>query len=36
LEAVIALKTYFGWRAVGEAGTWDLVAPDPPDDPDPP
>ncbi len=28
-----ALKTYFAWRAVGDAGNWDLVAPD---DPDPP
>ena len=27
------LKTYFGWRVVGEPGNWDLV---PPDDPDPP
>ena len=27
------LKTYFGWKVVGEAGNWDLVAPD---DPDPP
>ena len=27
------LKTYGGWRVVGEPGTWDLV---PPDDPDPP
>jgi hypothetical protein len=27
------LKTYFGWRVVGEPGKWDLV---PPDDPDPP
>src|SRR5262245_8836669 len=28
-----ALKTYFGWRVVGEPGNWDLR---PPDDPDPP
>jgi 5-methylcytosine-specific restriction endonuclease McrA len=28
-----ALKTYFGWKVVGEPGNWDLV---PPDDPDPP
>jgi 5-methylcytosine-specific restriction endonuclease McrA len=27
------LKTYFGWKVVGEPGNWDLV---PPDDPDPP
>jgi hypothetical protein len=27
------LKTYFGWKIVGEPGNWDLV---PPDDPDPP
>ncbi len=27
------LKTYCGWRVVGEPGNWDLV---PPDDPDPP
>ena len=27
------LKTYFGWKVVGEPGNWDLVAPD---DPDPP
>jgi len=27
------LKTYEGWRVVGEPGNWDLV---PPDDPDPP
>jgi Domain of unknown function (DUF222) len=27
------LKTYRGWRVVGEPGNWDLV---PPDDPDPP
>jgi Domain of unknown function (DUF222)/HNH endonuclease len=27
------LKTYFGWKVVGESGNWDLV---PPDDPDPP
>jgi hypothetical protein len=27
------LKTYFGWKVVGEPGSWDLV---PPDDPDPP
>ena len=31
-----ALKTYRGWRVVGGAGTWDLVPPDHPDDPDPP
>ena len=28
-----ALKTYFGWTAVGEPGSWDLA---PPYDPDPP
>jgi Domain of unknown function (DUF222) len=28
-----ALKTYAGWKVVGEPGNWDLV---PPDDPDPP
>ena len=22
-----ALKTYFGWKVVGEAGNWDLVPP---------
>ena len=27
------LKTYAGWRTVGEPGNWDLV---PPDGPDPP
>jgi hypothetical protein len=27
------LKTYFGWRVVGEPGNWDLA---PPDHPDPP
>jgi Domain of unknown function (DUF222) len=27
------LKTYLGWKVVGEPGNWDLV---PPDDPDPP
>jgi Domain of unknown function (DUF222) len=27
------LKTYFGWKVIGEPGNWDLV---PPDDPDPP
>jgi hypothetical protein len=27
------LKTYFGWKVVGEPGNWDLV---PPDHPDPP
>jgi hypothetical protein len=27
------LKTYCGWRVIGEPGNWDLV---PPDDPDPP
>jgi hypothetical protein len=27
------LKTYAGWKVVGEPGNWDLV---PPDDPDPP
>jgi hypothetical protein len=31
-----ALKTYRGWRVVGSHGAWDLVPPDPPDDPDPP
>ncbi len=30
------LKTYCGWRVVGEPGNWDLVAPDDPDPPDPP
>ncbi|HEV8206719.1 MAG TPA: DUF222 domain-containing protein [Acidimicrobiia bacterium] len=28
-----SLKTYAGWKVVGEPGNWDLV---PPDDPDPP
>jgi hypothetical protein len=27
------LKTYAGWKVIGEPGNWDLV---PPDDPDPP
>ena len=31
-----ALKTYRGWRVIGSPGRWDLVPPDPPDDPDPP
>jgi len=30
------LKTYRGWRVVGSPGQWDLVPPDPPDNPDPP
>jgi hypothetical protein len=32
------LKTYRGWKIVGEPGNWDLVPPDasPPDDRDPP
>jgi hypothetical protein len=33
------LKTYKGWKVIGEPGSWDLVPPDhrdPPDDPDPP
>jgi len=31
-----ALKTYRGWRVIGQFGAWDLVPPDAPDDPDPP
>jgi hypothetical protein len=27
------LKTYFDWKAVGEPGDWDLIAPDGPDPP---
>jgi 5-methylcytosine-specific restriction endonuclease McrA len=30
------LKHHRGWRVVGQAHDWDLVPPDPPDDPDPP
>jgi hypothetical protein len=30
------LKTYAGWRVVGEPGDWDLVPPDAPDPPRPP
>jgi 5-methylcytosine-specific restriction endonuclease McrA len=30
------LKTYRGSKVVGAPGHWDLVPPDPPDDPDPP
>ncbi len=30
------LKTYRGWKITGGPGTWDLIPPDHPDDPDPP
>jgi len=29
------LKTYEGWKVVGEPGNWDLVPPDGPDPPRP-
>ena len=30
------LKTYRGWKVTGGPGTWDLIPPEPSDDPDPP
>ena len=30
------LKTYRGWKITGGPGTWDLIPPEPSDDPDPP